>query len=249
MEAGEIGAATGWTVACSKTETPGIRVKALKPGRSYMFRVACLNGKNANAFSYASEPIGTLHGDWYRNKLGTELVKKNGGTATTDVLKNKMVLLYFSAHWCPPCRQFTPMLAEFYEKMKQQGKEFEVIFVSLDREKSSFEEYLSQMPWYAIPYESSMRMTLAQKYMVQGIPNMKVLDATDGSIVVSNAVGMLTQEVFEQWESKAFAAQRRADEVASQRNSHDDKEEDSLSKKKGGKKWVCEGDTCKMMDN
>mmetsp|Transcript_22910 Transcript_22910/g.32059 ORF Transcript_22910/g.32059 Transcript_22910/m.32059 type:complete len:141 (-) Transcript_22910:336-758(-) len=140
------------------------------------------------------------------------------------------------------------MLAEFYEKMKQQGKEFEVIFVSLDREKSSFEEYLSQMPWYAIPYESPMRMALAQKYMVQGIPNMKVLDATDGSIVVSNAVGMLSQEVFEQWESKAFAAQRRADEIASQRSGDDDKE-DAQATNKGGKKWVCEGDTCKMVDN
>ena len=26
-----------------------------------------------------------------------------------------LVLYYFSAHWCPPCRQFTPMLKDFYE--------------------------------------------------------------------------------------------------------------------------------------
>lgn len=36
--------------------------------------------------------------------------------------------VYASAHWCPPCRQFTPMLAQFYTRMKAMGKPFEVVF-------------------------------------------------------------------------------------------------------------------------
>ena len=28
--------------------------------------------------------------------------------------------LYFSAHWCPPCRGFTPVLADTYNKIKRQ---------------------------------------------------------------------------------------------------------------------------------
>merc|ERR1712100_32121 len=37
--------------------------------------------------------------------LGSELVAKIAG---------KPFALYFSAHWCPPCRGFTPKLAEWY---------------------------------------------------------------------------------------------------------------------------------------
>ena len=28
---------------------------------------------------------------------------------------NNVICFYFSAHWCPPCRGFTPILKTFYE--------------------------------------------------------------------------------------------------------------------------------------
>jgi thiol-disulfide isomerase/thioredoxin len=34
----------------------------------------------------------------------------------------ELVLYYFSAHWCPPCRQFTPLLKDFYEEVRMNWR-------------------------------------------------------------------------------------------------------------------------------
>ncbi|KAK3933257.1 Nucleoredoxin [Frankliniella fusca] len=41
--------------------------------------------------------------------------------------------VYFSAHWCPPCKAFTPQLVNTYNAVRERGHSFEVIFVSSDR--------------------------------------------------------------------------------------------------------------------
>ena len=48
---------------------------------------------------------------------GQTLVKADGSkVGASDALAGKaIVCLYFSAHWCPPCRAFTPVLKDFYE--------------------------------------------------------------------------------------------------------------------------------------
>jgi thiol-disulfide isomerase/thioredoxin len=43
--------------------------------------------------------------------VGPELLTRQGPTPTAVALGGKAVVgLYFSAHWCPPCRGFTPEL-------------------------------------------------------------------------------------------------------------------------------------------
>ena len=55
--------------------------------------------------------------------LGDTLKTKDGTVKTAEALKDKYVALYFSAHWCPPCRGFTPKLSEWYSKsFKGKGK-------------------------------------------------------------------------------------------------------------------------------
>jgi len=47
-------------------------------------------------------------------------------------LEGKLVGLFFSAQWCPSCRQFTPLLKQFYELLKRDGEKFEIVFISRD---------------------------------------------------------------------------------------------------------------------
>ena len=47
---------------------------------------------------------------------GQQLLKKSGIVVdANEALENKRIIcFYFSAHWCPPCKVFTPVLTEFY---------------------------------------------------------------------------------------------------------------------------------------
>jgi len=101
-------------------------------------------------------------------------------------LKGKAVGLYFSAHWCPPCRGFTPKLADVYRKLKASRKDFEIVFISSDRDKGAFNSYFKEQPWLALPYEDrKIRNTLAEKFGVRGIPSLVILDA-EANVVTTN---------------------------------------------------------------
>merc|ERR1719262_414718 len=121
--------------------------------------------------------------------LGAGMEKKS----TTEVLAGKQaVALYFSAHWCPPCRGFTPKLAEWYKK-DLAAKGLEVVFVSSDRDEESFKGYFAEQPWLALKYEDrKLKDKLDTALKVEGIPTLVILDAelnvvnTDGRSAVNS---------------------------------------------------------------
>ena len=136
--------------------------------------------------------------------LGATLVKKVDGkvteVATKDALAGKNVALYFSAHWCPPCRGFTPKLAQTYKNMKKlvsEGKledNFEFVFVSSDQDEKAFNEYFGEMPWLALPYSNREgKADLSGIFDVQGIPSLVTIDP-NGKVINKSARGAVTAD-------------------------------------------------------
>jgi len=113
---------------------------------------------------------------------GAKLLGKDGAEHSSDILQGKCIAYYFSAHWCPPCKAFTPKLADWYVKsLKDKG--LEVVFVSSDRDETTFKEYFGTMPWLALDYSDRNRKEeLNQLFDVSGIPSL-VIVGSDGQLI------------------------------------------------------------------
>jgi thiol-disulfide isomerase/thioredoxin len=87
----------------------------------------------------------------------------------------EVYLVYFSAHWCGPCRRFTPRLVEAYHAMKadpEMADRFELIFVSDDRDAREQLTYVKEaaMPWPVLKYSHLGKARVLERWSGKGIP-------------------------------------------------------------------------------
>lgn len=104
-----------------------------------------------------------------------------------QLANKKYIAVYFSAHWCPPCRQFTPLLVEWYRQRKASFDNFDIVFVSGDKSPSEMKKYMSgdHMDWPALKYEEAMSPNPLSKYRGRGIPHLVLLDES-GNVLSSS---------------------------------------------------------------
>lgn len=122
---------------------------------------------------------------------------------SVDTLGGKTIGIYFSAHWCPPCKAFTPKLVDFHNVMTDQGKPFEIVFVSWDKDSDSMYNYMNEMdmPWLALDFDSAQKKALKQMYEVKGIPMLVIINA-DGELITKNGRGDVSGSgtgAFDKW--------------------------------------------------
>ncbi|XP_037083752.1 nucleoredoxin-like [Pollicipes pollicipes] len=123
----------------------------------------------------------------YEQLMVDGLLDKDGQLCDYSRIQGAFKALYFAANWCPPCKAFTPELREMAGRICSRGLKFEVILVSSDRTAESFEQHRGAAPWLAVPYaQAGRRRELAERFGVQGIPSLLVLDQHD-RLVCRNA--------------------------------------------------------------
>lgn len=131
--------------------------------------------------------------------LGPELRKGKGEVVkASDALKDVDVLgLYFSAHWCGPCRSFTPQFAKKYAALKAAGKKFECVFVSSDSDEEAFNSYHDEQPWLAMPYSRRKeKEQLSEQMGVNGIPSLILIDLKTGEVITDEARSGIDSDTF-----------------------------------------------------
>eukprot|EP00747_Dinoflagellata_sp_TGD_P168974 gnl/TRDRNA2_/TRDRNA2_196695_c0_seq1.p1 gnl/TRDRNA2_/TRDRNA2_196695_c0~~gnl/TRDRNA2_/TRDRNA2_196695_c0_seq1.p1 ORF type:complete len:190 (-),score=35.78 gnl/TRDRNA2_/TRDRNA2_196695_c0_seq1:139-708(-) len=109
----------------------------------------------------------------------------------TSILSNRIIALYFSASWCPPCKEFTPILREAYEAIlgAHGPKSFEVIVVPLDAVEGDWRTHVDEMPWLTMPWANREAIIrLFMHFQISKAPRLVIIDSR-GEVVEENGRG------------------------------------------------------------
>ena len=144
--------------------------------------------------SGAAATASTVGGNAIYEAVKGDIVRVNNGSVVhsddESLAGKKLIALYFSGHWCPPCRKFTPELVEFYNRVAPQHPEFEVLFVSVDHSDFAMQSYMREanMPWPAIDYSRISAKESITKYVGKGVPCLVLVDAS-GKVLSDSFAG------------------------------------------------------------
>ena len=136
--------------------------------------------------------------------LPEQLRTANNEVIERDALEGKLVGIYFSASWCPPCRNFTPELVKLREAHPEA---FQVVLVGFDRTEAAHWKYMRdyKMNFLSMVPGGRESQTLAERFGVRGIPHLAII-GPDGTVIEPNAVravSMNGEAAIKRWKSAA----------------------------------------------
>ncbi|XP_076458219.1 tryparedoxin-like [Babylonia areolata] len=127
---------------------------------------------------------------------GKTVLDKNGAEVSVDRLTGDgcVIGFYFSGAWCGPCRYFTPMLIDWYEKLKPDNHD--IIYVNSDENQESYQRYYNTMPWLTAGYDSELRTALRKKYNPIGrVPRLVLVNGQTGETITEDGRQKIMDEL------------------------------------------------------
>eukprot|EP00929_Paragymnodinium_shiwhaense_P113538 TRINITY_DN8181_c0_g1_i1.p1 TRINITY_DN8181_c0_g1~~TRINITY_DN8181_c0_g1_i1.p1 ORF type:complete len:205 (-),score=69.69 TRINITY_DN8181_c0_g1_i1:154-768(-) len=142
----------------------------------------------------------------FKSLIGDTLLTKDGPLKTDEALAGKkQVALLFAGNWCPWCRAFDPLMTETYNKVKAlDPNDTELVYLSVDADKESFDKYVAEHAWPSVPYSKAQGVdeapigfirkkireetgkpmgTLQEKWKLGSVPSIVVLNGKTGEVI------------------------------------------------------------------
>jgi nucleoredoxin len=148
------------------------------------------------------------------NFLGKKFLnnKQEEVTAESSILKSKIIGLYFTSSWCPPCDIFSSELLSLYNEVNLKEKNFEVIQISNERNEIEFREFISKDPWLFVNFEDPFMYSLITEYKINFLPVLIIVNKE--KIILSSTgrkdLSQLKSKAFDEW-YRLFKEQRERD--------------------------------------
>jgi thiol-disulfide isomerase/thioredoxin len=98
-------------------------------------------------------------------------------------------LVVFGASWCPKCTEEIPEIAKRYSKWNEKG--IEVVFISLDENRTSFESFANDFPFISYSDLKKWNSPIVKDFYVSGTPTLFLLDKNRKILIRPNSVAHL----------------------------------------------------------
>ena len=158
--------------------------RRLTPATALFAAAVSLFAPGCEAQTEKTAPSGVV--EMFRDQLETP----TGDAFDSAALKDKVVLLYFSAAWCGPCKIITPIVKRIEEEARKKDQGAAVVLVNLDFSDEEKAAYLqdNELNWPSIKgTQNESIQKISNQYKARRLPTLIVLSPT-GDVITKNGV-------------------------------------------------------------